>query len=116
MGGRNGIGKARRDRAVAASSRRASARRQNLKRITDAWWALLFDVARGKHVGPLPKRAGDALAARGLVDAAGGLTREGYVRLMYRRGDPIADRSDDDRAAYYEALRDAPAWPAKGAE
>jgi hypothetical protein len=38
------------------------------------------------------------------------------VRLMCHRGDPISNRSDDETVAYYESLRDASAWPAKGAE
>ena len=109
-----GVGLARLLRSRAASSRRASNRRRNLAIMHDHWWRLLFDVARGAHVGPLPKREGAALQARGLVDGAGAVTREGYLRLLARRRDPIADRSDDERIAYYEALRDAPAWPSQG--
>ena len=108
-----GVGLARRERMNAATAKRNRAHDGNLARVTDAWFALLFDVARGAHVGPLPKRSGDALKARGLVDAAGGVTRDGYRRLMARRLDPIADRTDDEVIAYYEALRDAPPMAAR---
>lgn len=116
MGGRNGIGRARRERSVARSHAREMAQNRNLARMTDEWLALLFDVARGAHVGPLPSRAGAALEARGLVDAAGGVTRGGYLRLMARRLDPIAEFTDDAVVAYYEAMRDAPAWPVNRGE
>ncbi len=84
--------------------------------MTDEWFALLFDVARGAHVGPLPKRVAAALERRGLVDSAGGVTRAGYLRLMARRLDPIAWLTDNDVVSYYEAMRDVPAWPVKRGE
>ena len=95
MGGRNGVGLARRKRSDARSHARACAGTRNLASMTDEWFALLFDVARGAHVGPLPRRAATALEARGLVDSAGGVTRAGYLRLMARRLDPIAEFTDD---------------------
>ena len=109
-----GVGLARQLRARAASAQRASSRRRNLAIMKPAWWRLLFDVARGAHVGPLPRREGAALQARGLVDGTGAVTREGRYRLLAARHDPIADRSDDERVAFYEAMRDAPAWPSQG--
>lgn len=116
MGGRNGVGLARRKRSDARSHARVMAENRNLAHVTDEWFALLFDVARGAHVGPLPKRVAAALERRGLVDSAGGVTRAGYLRLMARRLDPIAGLTDNDVVSYYEAMRDAPAWPVKRGE
>lgn len=104
-------GRARPERATAASGRRASAARALLKTVQPAWRALLFDLARGA-VAVAPSRARTALARRGLLTERGEVTRKGYGALLGWRGDPVGDLSEAETAAYYRALRDASPWPA----
>ena len=104
---------ARKARSHHTASRAKSASKANLRKMTAEWWAYLFDVARGAYFGPLPPRILGALKRRGLVDAASGLTVKGYDALISKRGDP-ANMYGDATIAYYESLRDAPAWPKDG--
>lgn len=100
----------RRERANAASNRRASAAKARLRKMSTTGWGALFDYARGRAwwvtEGTLA-----ALVVRGYVTIDGTVTRKGYDALLIRRGDPIANLPDSEAVDYYRAMHDAPAWP-----